>query len=176
MLVIDKSLTTARLHGRICAEYRELGPDARRCYDPWQARRKHVLHTLRLQQRHAIAEPAPRPEARESPYPRCATSTLSEDLQGQYTKLPPRVTFCVQIIGAVIGGLLNYVIMRTVLTSQRELLLDVQGSNVWSGQQVQSYNSDAIAWGALGKPLYAPGTRYGFVPVCSRACFCARKL
>lgn len=27
--------------------------------------------------------------------------------------------------------------------------------------QVQSYNSAAIAWGALGKPLYAPGTRYG---------------
>lgn len=27
--------------------------------------------------------------------------------------------------------------------------------------QVQSYNSAAIAWGALGKPLYATGTRYG---------------
>ena len=57
----------------------------------------------------------------------------------------------------------------------------VQGTNVWSGQQVgqlrspfpsdlaksrqvQSYNSAAIAWGALGKPLYATGTRYGFVP------------
>ena len=27
--------------------------------------------------------------------------------------------------------------------------------------KVQSYNSAAIAWGALGKPLYAAGTRYG---------------
>jgi hypothetical protein len=54
--------------------------------------------------------------------------------------------------------------MKSVLSSQREILRDVQGSNVWSGQQVQSYNSDAIAWGALGKPLYAPGTRYAFVP------------
>lgn len=51
--------------------------------------------------------------------------------------------------------------MRTVIDSHREILLDVQGSNIWSGQQVQSYNSDAIAWGALGKPLYATGTRYG---------------
>jgi hypothetical protein len=51
--------------------------------------------------------------------------------------------------------------MKTVLSSQREILRDVQGSNVWSGQQVQSYNSAAIAWGALGKPLYATGTRYG---------------
>jgi hypothetical protein len=46
------------------------------------------------------------------------------------------------------------------MSAQRTILLDVQGSNVWSGQQVQSFNSDAIAWGALGKPLYAPGTRY----------------
>ncbi|KAK0448905.1 OPT oligopeptide transporter [Desarmillaria tabescens] len=71
----------------------------------------------------------------------CVTqaNNLMRDLKlGQYTKLPPRVTFAVQTIGS--------------------------GSNIWSGQQVQSYNSDAIAWGALGKPLYATGTRYGFVP------------
>jgi len=51
--------------------------------------------------------------------------------------------------------------MTTVVDAQRDILLAVQGSNVWSGQQVQSYNSAAIAWGALGKPLYATGTRYG---------------
>jgi OPT family oligopeptide transporter len=90
---------------------------------------------------------------------------LLRDLKlGQYTKLPPRVTFTVQIIGSIIGGLLNLVIMKIVLTSQRDILRSVQGTNVWSGQQVQSYNSAAIAWGALGKPLYATGTRYGFVP------------
>jgi hypothetical protein len=50
---------------------------------------------------------------------------------------------------------------QTVIGSHRDILRDVQGSNVWSGQQVQSFNSDAIAWGALGKPLYATGTRYG---------------
>ncbi|KAK0433031.1 OPT oligopeptide transporter [Armillaria borealis] len=92
-------------------------------------------------------------------------NNLMRDLKlGQYTKLPPRVTFAMQTIGSVIGGLLNFVIMRTVISSHREILKDVQGSNIWSGQQVQSYNSDAIAWGALGKPLYATGTRYGFVP------------
>jgi hypothetical protein len=55
---------------------------------------------------------------------------------------------------------INYIIMKSVMASHREILQDVQGSNVWSGQQIQSFNSDAIAWGALGKPLYAPGTRY----------------
>ncbi|KAF8176072.1 OPT oligopeptide transporter [Pholiota molesta] len=90
---------------------------------------------------------------------------LLRDLKlGQYTKLPPRVTFTIQVIGTIIGGLLNFVIMKTVLNAQRDVLRSVQGTNVWSGQQVQSYNSDAIAWGALGTPLYATGTRYGFVP------------
>jgi len=90
---------------------------------------------------------------------------LLRDLKlGQYTKLPPRTTLSVQTIGMIIGGLLNFVIATTVTHSQREILLDVQGSSVWSGQQVQSFNSAAIAWGALGKPLYAAGTVYGFVP------------
>ncbi|KAF7964488.1 hypothetical protein HWV62_6985, partial [Athelia sp. TMB] len=75
------------------------------------------------------------------------TLNLLRDLKlGQYTKLPPRVTFTVQTIGGIIGGLLNYVIMKSVLASQRAILLDVQGSNTWSGQQVQAYNTDAISW------------------------------
>jgi hypothetical protein len=87
--------------------------------------------------------------------------TLLRDLKlGQYSKIPPRITFTVQIIGSIVGSLLNYIIMKSVLSSQRDILLEVQGSNVWSGQQVQSFNSDAIAWGALGKTLYASGTRY----------------
>ncbi|KAH9476518.1 Oligopeptide transporter 2 [Psilocybe cubensis] len=90
---------------------------------------------------------------------------LIRDLKmGQYTKLPPRVTFTVQSLGSIIGGLLNYVIMKTIIKSRREILLQVQGTNVWSGQQVQSFNSNAISWGALGSILYAPGGRYAIVP------------
>lgn len=69
-----------------------------------------------------------------------------------------------QTIGGIIGGILNYVVMKSVIQGNRPLLLAVQGSNVWSGQQVQSYNSAAITWGALSKALYAPGARYGFIP------------
>ncbi|KAF9039845.1 peptide transporter MTD1 [Panaeolus papilionaceus] len=90
---------------------------------------------------------------------------LIRDLKmGQYTKLPPRATFTVQSLGSIIGGLLNYVIMKTIISSRRELLLQVQGTNIWSGQQVQSFNSNAISWGALGNILYAPGGRYAIVP------------
>ncbi|TFY51641.1 hypothetical protein EVJ58_g10458 [Rhodofomes roseus] len=93
------------------------------------------------------------------------TLNMLRDLKlGQYTKLPPRVTFLMQTVGGIVGGVLNYVIMKSVISGNREILLDVQGTNVWSGQQVQSYNSAAITWGALAKPLYAPGARYGFIP------------
>ena len=59
-------------------------------------------------------------------------------------------------ISLIKGGLLSYIIMKVIINSHRELLLDVQGSNVvrvffsssddlsrshvylqWSGQQVQ---------------------------------------
>ncbi|KAL1712381.1 OPT oligopeptide transporter protein-domain-containing protein [Schizophyllum commune] len=103
-----------------------------------------------------------------------ATSLLRDLKMGQYTKLPPRVTFTCQVLGSIIGGVLNFVVANNVLTANREVLLDVQGSNVWSGQNIQSYNTGmqrfsaavqrAIAWGALGKDLYKPGTQYGFIP------------
>ncbi|VDC02955.1 unnamed protein product [Peniophora sp. CBMAI 1063] len=93
------------------------------------------------------------------------TLNMLRDLKlAQYTKLPWRACFAMQTVGGIIGGILNFVIMKSVIAGNRELLLDVQGSNVWSGQQVQSYNSAAISWGALSKPLYAPGARYGFIP------------
>ncbi|KAI0334676.1 OPT oligopeptide transporter [Cubamyces sp. BRFM 1775] len=93
------------------------------------------------------------------------TLNLLRDLKlGQYTKLPPRVTFVMQTVGGVIGGVLNYIIMQSVINGNRPILLAVQGTNTWSGQQVQTYNSNAITWGALAKPLYSPGARYGFIP------------
>jgi hypothetical protein len=69
-----------------------------------------------------------------------------------------------QTVGGIIGGVLNYVVMKSVIAGNRDILLAVQGTNVWSGQQVQSYNSAAITFGALSKPLYSPGARYGFIP------------
>ena len=70
-----------------------------------------------------------------------ATSLLRDLKMGQYTKLPPRVTFTCQVLGSIIGGVLNFVVANNVLTANREVLLDVQGSNVWSGQNIQSYNT-----------------------------------
>ena len=80
-------------------------------------------------------------------------------------KLPPRAAFTAQIVGTLFGSLLNFgwffsyisgrddfkiclsVIMNTIIDNQWNILLSVQGTNIWSGQQPQQYNSQAIAWG-----------------------------
>lgn len=81
-------------------------------------------------------------------------SHLTSDLKlGQYTKLPPRDTFIVQLVGTVIGAILQLVIMKSIISAQRDILLSVDGTNIWSGQQVQSFNSQAIAVGGAYLPL-----------------------
>ncbi|KZV59208.1 hypothetical protein PENSPDRAFT_724355 [Peniophora sp. CONT] len=86
---------------------------------------------------------------------------LAQDLKmGQYLKITSRVLFGVQMWGIIIGAIVNYVVMNSIVSAQRETLLDPIGINVWSGQQclqtVQSLNSNALLW-ALAKELYGPG-------------------
>ncbi|KAG1803724.1 OPT oligopeptide transporter protein-domain-containing protein [Suillus plorans] len=91
---------------------------------------------------------------------------LLRDLKiAQYAKLPPRAAFTAQVIGTLLGAALNYVLMNSIIDSQREILLSVQGTNIWSGQQPQSYNSQAIAWGGLAHELFSYGKRYQWVPL-----------
>ncbi|KAF8136746.1 OPT oligopeptide transporter [Boletus edulis] len=92
-------------------------------------------------------------------------SLLLRDLKiGQYAKLPPRASFTAQIIGTLLGAILNYFLMNSIIDSQREILLSVEGTNIWSGQQPQQYNSQAIAWGGLSHELFSTGMRYQWVP------------
>ncbi|KAF7347691.1 OPT oligopeptide transporter [Mycena venus] len=94
--------------------------------------------------------------------------SMTRDLKmGQYTKLPPRVTFTMQSLGAIIGALINYVLMVQIVKAHRDILLSVQGTVTWylSGAGVQGFNSDAIAWGALAKQLYSPSSTYGIIPL-----------
>jgi hypothetical protein len=54
--------------------------------------------------------------------------------------------------------------MVSITGSQRELLLEPMGNNIWSGQQIQSRNSNAVTW-SLAKQLYGPSGRYFVVPL-----------
>ncbi|KZP23288.1 OPT superfamily oligopeptide transporter [Athelia psychrophila] len=89
---------------------------------------------------------------------------LLRDLKiAQYTKLPPRAAFTAQIIGTLFGAVLNFVLMNSIIDNQTPILLSPEGSNIWSGQQPQQYNSQAIAWGGLAHELFAAGKRYQWV-------------
>lgn len=89
---------------------------------------------------------------------------LLRDLKiAQYTKLPPRAAFTAQISGTLFGAVLNFVLMNSIIDNQRPILLSVEGTNIWSGQQPQSFNSQAIAWGGLSHQLFAVNQRYQWV-------------
>ncbi|KAF2399029.1 OPT superfamily oligopeptide transporter [Trichodelitschia bisporula] len=89
---------------------------------------------------------------------------LLKDLKlGQYAHLAPRCTFSVQVVGTSIGCLMSYTMMQQITTDKREILLAIQGTNVWSGQTIQRENSAAVTWGGLAKYLYGVGGRYQFV-------------
>ncbi|KAF2674475.1 OPT superfamily oligopeptide transporter [Microthyrium microscopicum] len=91
---------------------------------------------------------------------------MLKDLKlGQYVHLPPRCTFVMQIFGTVIGCLCSYLMMMKITTEKRDILLAIQGTNVWSGQMLQSANSAAIGWGGLGAKMYSPVGKYPFVSI-----------
>ncbi|KDE06510.1 hypothetical protein MVLG_03161 [Microbotryum lychnidis-dioicae p1A1 Lamole] len=93
-------------------------------------------------------------------------SLMVKDLKlGQYTKVPPRAMFMVQAVGTLLGSILNLIVMNSIVNSQREILLSVEGSNLWSGNVVQSYNTQAVSWGALGKEMYGPHNKYFLIPL-----------
>ncbi|KAJ5519053.1 Oligopeptide transporter OPT superfamily [Penicillium expansum] len=81
-----------------------------------------------------------------------------------YSKSPPRIMFLTQIYGTILGGFINYALMISIVTSNRELLIDGNGDSSWSGASIQSYNTNAASW-ALAPYIYKVGTPYGAVPV-----------
>lgn len=91
---------------------------------------------------------------------------MMEDLKlAQYAKLPPRATFTAQILGTIVGAILNWVMMNSIVKNQREILLSVEGTNIWSGQNVQTYNAQAIAWGGVSGKIFTSGGVYQMVPI-----------
>ncbi|RAL12974.1 OPT family oligopeptide transporter [Aspergillus homomorphus CBS 101889] len=90
---------------------------------------------------------------------------LSNDLKmGEYLKIPPRVMFLTQIYGTILGGFINYAVMISIVSGNRELLTNGNGDSSWSGATMQSYNTNATSW-ALASYLYRAGKQYSIVPV-----------
>lgn len=83
---------------------------------------------------------------------------------GQYLKVPSRSMFFLQIYGSLLGAGINYLVMTTIVTSKREILIDPIGDNIWSGSIMQNLNSQAVTW-ALAKQMYGMNGRYFLVPM-----------
>ena len=90
---------------------------------------------------------------------------LLRDLKlGQLAHLSPKATFTAQMVGAVIGGIFNYIMMVSIVDNQYTILLSIEGSNIWSGQNVQQYNTLAIAW-SIAAQMFSVGGRYQWVTI-----------
>lgn len=83
---------------------------------------------------------------------------------GQYTKVPHRIMFGTQIYGTLLGAALNYAVMTTIVSTERQILLNPEGNNVWSGSTLQNLNSQAITW-ALARRMYGARDQYVLVPL-----------
>ena len=79
-------------------------------------------------------------------------------------KIPPRIMFATQVYGTILGGFVNYVVMISIVNSNRDLLVNSNGDSSWSGATMQSYNTNATSW-ALAKYLYKTGEKYAMVPI-----------
>ncbi|KAI0046405.1 OPT superfamily oligopeptide transporter [Auriscalpium vulgare] len=94
-----------------------------------------------------------------------AMTLLADFKLGHYSKVPMRVTFFSQICGAVVGSILNYIMLINIIDNNRPALLSISGTRLWSGQNPQSFNSNAISWGALGPEMFGRNGTYFMVPV-----------
>jgi hypothetical protein len=52
--------------------------------------------------------------------------------------------------------------MVSIVQNQGEILKSVQGTNIWSGQNIQQFNTLAIAWSIASK-MFSVGSRYEWV-------------
>ncbi|KAK3682188.1 OPT superfamily oligopeptide transporter [Podospora appendiculata] len=94
-----------------------------------------------------------------------AIAMLADLKLAQYAKLPPRATFAAQMVGTCVGAVLNWVTMNSIVESQRGVLVSVEGTSVWSGQNVQTYNAQAVAWGGAGNEMFGRDGIYWMVPM-----------
>ncbi|CEO58551.1 Putative Oligopeptide transporter 3 [Penicillium brasilianum] len=90
---------------------------------------------------------------------------LCNDLKmGEYLKIPPRVMFLTQMYGTILGAFVNYAVMISIVSGNKELLTSGNGNSAWSGATLQAYNTNATSW-ALSSYLYKIGRQYELVPL-----------
>lgn len=72
--------------------------------------------------------------------------------------------FLTQVYGSVLGGFISYAVMISIVSRNRDLLVNTNGNASWSGAIMQGYNTSATTW-ALASYLYKTGAKYQMVPI-----------
>jgi hypothetical protein len=81
---------------------------------------------------------------------------LTTDLKlGHYLKIPPRAMFLSQLIGTVIGAIVNLAVVRVVLDPSNPYRGYIDGTEIdptsqWDGRKINIFYSAATIWGAIG--------------------------
>jgi len=52
--------------------------------------------------------------------------------------------------------------MHSIVQNQAEILKSIQGTNIWSGQNIQQFNTLAIAW-SIASRMFSVGSSYQWV-------------
>jgi hypothetical protein len=89
------------------------------------------------------------------------------DVQGTERKAPLLITVRGHDDSFELADLLAMspsVVMISIVDAQRDILLNPIGTNVWSGQAIQSLNSAAVTW-SLAKELYSIHGPYFAIPL-----------
>ncbi|TPX52302.1 hypothetical protein CcCBS67573_g09901 [Chytriomyces confervae] len=81
----------------------------------------------------------------------------------QYRKIPPRAVFIAQMYGGVMGALIHWVLNHIILDTKRDILLDPNVDNNWSGQSIIRFNTKAITFGTFAPKLLAAGVGFNYV-------------
>ncbi|TEB34322.1 OPT superfamily oligopeptide transporter [Coprinellus micaceus] len=82
---------------------------------------------------------------------------------GRDLDVPSKVVFVSLLWGLVLGGLVNYAVSESVIQHQSATLIAPTGLYMWSGQLMQTMNSEAMTW-ALARDLYSIQGPYYMVP------------
>lgn len=91
--------------------------------------------------------------------------SVSTDLKlGEYLKIPPRIMLWTQMYGIILGGFINYAILSSIISANRNLLVEGNGNSSWSGATMQAFNTKATSW-ALAPYLYKIGAKYELIPI-----------
>ncbi|KAG0151823.1 hypothetical protein CROQUDRAFT_56718 [Cronartium quercuum f. sp. fusiforme G11] len=85
---------------------------------------------------------------------------LAADLKlGVYAKIPPKDMFRCQILGTAIGGVVNYIFIRLVISEKREFLdgtlADPTGQ--WTGRKPELFYSGSVVAGLIGPVRFFSG-------------------